>query len=89
MDPLLSLSPDVAGGEHSRMTDEQISRIFIICGILSTKYLTSTIARDLKSLEAISFGVGRALEYTSCPSIKVADCFGIKLLAMTGQGYPG
>ena len=42
MDSRLSLSPHVAGGEHSRMTDEQISRKFIIFRILSSKYLKST-----------------------------------------------
>jgi hypothetical protein len=60
--------------------------------ILSSNYLTSTIARDLKGLEAISFGIGRSFDYAFHHRIKVADCFAractdsVEVLATTNQG---
>jgi hypothetical protein len=43
--------------------------------IEASNYLTSTIARDLKSREAIAFGVGRAFDYSFHYSLNPADCF--------------
>ncbi|HEX9666051.1 MAG TPA: hypothetical protein VGA95_05760 [Thermodesulfobacteriota bacterium] len=37
--------------------------------------VSDVIARDLKSLEAISFGIGRAFDYPFHYRINLADCF--------------
>jgi hypothetical protein len=57
------------------MSDRIFSRNLSVFAFLSTKYLTSTIARDLRSLEAISFGIGRAFNYPFHYRVKVGDGF--------------
>jgi hypothetical protein len=56
--------------------------------------VSDVIARDLKSLEAISFGIGRTFDYPFHYRIILADCFAepalrkANVLAMIGQGDP-